>query len=256
MHEVMKRFPTAAELVAATPADLAAAVLQGILGIVGRRETWGNNSPPFLPIANLASSIVNGILDVPQTRAAGAEAITWLFSHDLIAEVYPRGGQGTIVPTRLGYEVAAAASASGMSAPVLALRALELVPATLRMQISSPLVAGSYDVAIITAFKTVEVRMRERAGLSSSDFGSRLARKFFERVTSTALQRKDRKGLVDEVHLFEGLFGMYRDRAVHEAPHVDSLEYALEIIVGAAHLLRIVESATLVDPTGTIAGDR
>jgi hypothetical protein len=108
------------------------------------------------------------------------------------------------------------------------------------------LVSGEFDMAIAAAFKAVEVRMRDRAGLSTSLYGTRLAKAFFARVTATSLQRAERKGqLADEEHLFEGLMGLYLDRAVHEMPHVDSMEYALEIIISAAHLLRIVEAAEL-----------
>jgi hypothetical protein len=39
--------------------------------------------------------------------------------------------------------------------------------------------------------------------------------------------------------------GLYRDRAVHEAPHVDSIECALEVIIATGHLLCIVEAAEL-----------
>ncbi|HEY1728286.1 MAG TPA: TIGR02391 family protein [Candidatus Baltobacteraceae bacterium] len=167
-------------------------------------------------------------------------------SHDLIVEHMMPGGnpRGPLIPTRLGIEVAAAAPAA--NAAVYALRVIDLIPVSVRARVLPNLVSGEFDMAIAAAFKAVEVRMRERAGLSTSLYGSRLAKAFFARVEATSLQRSERKGqLADEEHLFEGLMGLYRDRAVHEIPHVDSMEYALEIIISAAHLLRIVDAAEL-----------
>jgi hypothetical protein len=246
MHEVMTRFPNHTALIEAAPADLAIAVLRGIVGLIGPRATWPPNGPRFVPLTNLVSDVVNGVTEGPQARAAAGDAIAWLSSHDLIAELYLRGSSSgpTIVPTALGYQVAAASDGVGGAAH--AIRALDLVPPALRVRVAPALVAGTYEDAITTAFRAVEVRMRERAGLSTNDFGSRLSRKFFQKVEATRLQRADRRGdLSDEERLFEGLLGLYRDRAVHEAPHVDSIEYALEVVIAAGHLLRIVEAAEL-----------
>jgi hypothetical protein len=251
MREVTDRFVSTDAFRNAASSDVGLAVLQGLARECGPPETWGDSGPKvFSPINNLVSGIVSGVDDSARGRAAAGAALTWLFSHDLIAELNNPGGniRGTIVPTPLGYEVAATVGAPGAAAH--AMRVADLIPATLFARVLPPLLAGDYDMSITAACKAVEVRMRDRAGLSSSDYGSRLARKFFERVTSTVLQRMDRKGdLADEEHLFEGVFGLYRDRAVHEAPHVDSMEYALEIIIAASHLLQIVEAAKIEPAT-------
>jgi uncharacterized protein (TIGR02391 family) len=246
----MTAFPNATSFLAASPAALGLVALRELVAMYGPRDRWNvDRLPRFYPEQMMVGDMVNGILESARMRAAAGDAIAWLRSHDLVSELHMPGANpaGSIVPTPLGYEVAAA-MADGSGAATHAIRVVDLVPAALRQRVLAPLVAGDYDMAITAAFKAVEVRMRERAGLSTNDFGGRLATKFFQKVAATRLQRADRRGdLSDEERLFEGLFGMYRDRAVHEAPHVDSMEYALEVVVGAAHLLRVVEAAVL-DP--------
>lgn len=247
MREVTERFPNAGAFRSAAPSEVGLAVLEALVRDCGPPETWGETGPKnFNPVNNLVTGIVSGVDETARGRAVAGVALAWLFSHDLIAELNNPGAniRGTIIPTPLGYQVAGAVGAPGAVAHVI--RVVDLIRANLRARVLPPLLAGDYDMAITAACKEVEVRMRERAALSSADYGSRLARKFFEKVTSTALQRADRKGgLADEEHLFEGVFGLYRDRAVHEAPHVDSMEYALEVIIATSHLLRIVEAAEM-----------
>lgn len=250
MVEVQAKYVSLADLIAASPADLGLTVLTAIIRMhePAARQEQLNPYPRlrFLSAINLTSDIVNGFVDQPPARQAAAEAIAWLMSHDLIAEVHQQGSSsssGTIVATRLGHEIAAL---RGVEATGSALRTIEIIPPAMRSKVLLSLSAGEFDGAIVAAYKYLEVRMRERANLTSGDFGSRLVRRFFARVEATTLQRTDRRGdLADEEHLFVGLFGLYRDRAVHEAPHIDSIDYALEVLIGAAHLLRLVEAAEI-----------
>jgi hypothetical protein len=199
----------------------------------------------------LIDDIVNGILNSVETKRAAAEAVTWLETHGLLSALYDTVNTQFIFVTRLGHLVLSSGE-SQAGGVALALRAVELVPEVLRTKIMQPLQSGDFDLAITAACKAVEVRMRERASLSTSDFGSRLARKFFAKVTKTALQHPERRGdLSDEEHLFVGLFGLYRDRAVHDIPHVDDPVMALEIITIAGHLLRIVEASELGEACAT-----
>jgi len=245
MYEVLAAYPESASFRAASPVELGLVVLRGLIRTHDTTLSQGRGIA-FVPFPNLIADVVHDRDNTDEGRKVASEAVWWLLSHDLIAEVSQSGAnvRDPLFPTRLGRQIAASSSTGDAAA--YALRAIELIPIAIRSKVMVNLVAGELDMAVTAAFKAVEVRMRERAALPTSDFGSRLARKFFERVKSTRLQREDRRGqLADEEHLFVGLFGMYRDRAVHEAPHIDSMDYALEVILSASHLLRIVESAEL-----------
>ncbi len=246
MYEVMTRFPTLQSMLEAPPSVLGLAVLHGIAAIHGPREQ-ANTSPRPLRRREVIDGTINGVGEGVPIRIAAGEAVSWLYSHDLLADLYHRSSSDlpTVVITKLGYAVLESGP-DAVGAATHALRVTELIPESIRVKVIAPLIAGDYDVAIANAFKAVEVRMRQRANLSTGDFGSRLTKQFFKRVIATQLQRADRRGsLADEEHLFEGLFGLYRDRAVHEAPHIDSMQYALEVVIAASHLLRIVDAAEL-----------
>ncbi len=242
MDEIEKTFGNALTFRAA---DISTVALTA-LAVWAREDvpSSANQQYPFRPIRSRVESIYDGIDSSKEGKRVASEAVAWLLSHGLLAEdASVTVGPGSLFPTRLGHEIA---KTFGPGSAAAAVRVIELMPTAISARIIPELSRGDYDVAIATAFKAIEVRMRERAGLSTHDFGSRLARKFFQRVASTALQQSQRHGdLSDEEHLFVGALGLYRDRAVHEAPHIDSLPYALEVIVIAGHLLRIVEAADI-----------
>jgi len=241
MFEVMSAFPTATALMSASPSAVGMVALRGMARSTA--VNWTKRS--------LIDDIVNGIVNSVGTKRVAAEAVTWLETHGLLSALYDTLGSQFIFVTRLGRLILSAgeSQAGGIA---LTLRAVELIPEALRTKIMQPLQSGDFDLAIAAACKAVEVRMRERASLSTSDFGSRLARKFFAKVTKTALQHSERRGdLSDEEHLFAGLFGLYRDRAVHDIPHVDDPLMAFEIITIAGHLLRIVEASELEEASAS-----
>ena len=232
--ETMQAFPNATALRSATPPALGMVMLRSLKRLHGRSVT----------ARSLVDDAVDGVDVTNEGKRVAAEAMQWLFNHGFVAKLEESVGWRIFI-TRLGEQILESAG-STVGGIAIALRAVDLIPEQLRAKVTQPLLAGDFDLAITAACKAVEVRMRERARLPTSDFGSRLAKKFFAKATSTELQHPERRGdLADEVHLFEGLFGLYRDRAVHDVPHVDDPVVATEIIVSAAHLLRIVESAEL-----------
>ena len=99
---------------------------------------------------------------------------------------------------------------------------------------------GDHDIAVAYAFKVVEVRMREKAGLLPSDYGERLVKKFFAQFGSEI--PPDEKGMAHVVHLLVGAFDRYRNEASHQDVTMGRDE-ALEVLLLANHCLRIVERA-------------
>ncbi len=240
MHEVMTAFPNLTALRAASPAELGLVALRGVARsedtVHGQGQTLN-----WMSRKTLVDDILTGVASAADAPVA-AEAVAWILNHGLLAEAYDSATQGWLFTTRLGRDVLASAptAPAGLAA---SLRAVDLIPVAMRSSVTPALLTGHFDLAVTAACKAVEVRMRERAALPTSDFGGRLARKFFAAARTSSLGRPDRPGIKDEQHLFEGIFGLYRDRAVHESPHIDSPEYALEVIIAVSHLLRIVDAA-------------
>jgi uncharacterized protein (TIGR02391 family) len=119
----------------------------------------------------------------------------------------------------------------------------EILDSGITNKVWSIYLRGDYDIAIAYAFKVVEMRMREKAGLTNNDMGERLAKKFFERFSSEA-PRKSEKALPSVVQLFIGALDRYRNSAVHERPSITEPEEAMEVMLLANHCLRIVERST------------
>jgi uncharacterized protein (TIGR02391 family) len=104
-------------------------------------------------------------------------------------------------------------------------------------------VRGEYDVAVFQAMKAVEVTVREASGLGNSAIGVALMREAFhpERgtLTDTTAEPAEREALSA---LFAGAVGSYKNPHSHRDIAMESPAEAVEVIMLANHLLRIVES--------------
>jgi uncharacterized protein (TIGR02391 family) len=102
---------------------------------------------------------------------------------------------------------------------------------------------GEFDIAAFQAMKAVEVAVREAAGLSNSDIGVQLARKAFSMddgpLTDLGAEPGERSARME---LFKGAIGCYKNPHSHRDVDLDDPSEALEIILLANHLLRIVEA--------------
>lgn len=106
---------------------------------------------------------------------------------------------------------------------------------------------GEYDSAILQAMKAVEIEVRSVSGLGDRD-GVNL-------ISSAFAPQKDNKPdcgpLTDKevntaeqigrLQLFAGTYSSYRNPAAHRDFSIDSPEEAIEILMIASHLLRIID---------------
>ncbi|WP_141920722.1 TIGR02391 family protein [Zymomonas mobilis] len=106
---------------------------------------------------------------------------------------------------------------------------------------------GEYDSAILQAMKAVEIEVRSASGLEDRD-GVKL-------ISSAFAPQKDNKPdcgpLTDKevntaeqsgrLQLFAGTYSSYRNPTAHRDFSIDSPEEAIEILMIASHLLRIVD---------------
>ena len=108
---------------------------------------------------------------------------------------------------------------------------------------------GNYSTAVLLAFKEVEVAVRDVGGYTYEERGTyQLMRKAFHPETgklTDANQSADEKQATSD--LFAGAMGRYRNPHAHQNIPVTA-EEAVEVIIFASHLLRIIDSRA---PTST-----
>ncbi len=101
---------------------------------------------------------------------------------------------------------------------------------------------AEYDTAVFQALREVEVAVRAAGGFGPTDIGVPLMRKAFNPASGPLREELaielEKTALAD---LFAGLIGSYKNPRSHRDVVLDATE-AVEIIVFASHLLKIVDA--------------
>jgi len=103
-------------------------------------------------------------------------------------------------------------------------------------------IRGDYDTAVFRAYKEVEVRVREKAGLPADLVGVNLMRRAFNQedgpLSDMEALPAERQATSD---LFAGSIGLFKNPSSHRRVKLDDASEAAEIILFANYLLRLVD---------------
>lgn len=106
----------------------------------------------------------------------------------------------------------------------------------------SALARGDLDNAVSQAFRAVEIAVRDAIGAATSDFGSRLMSKAFEKdtgkLTDMSIDGNEREAMSK---FAQGAMGAFRNSHVHRNTGIERQE-AFDRVLLASHLLRIVDA--------------
>jgi len=104
---------------------------------------------------------------------------------------------------------------------------------------------GQFESAVLQAFKTIEIRIREKISADSENVGMKLIRRAFHPengpLTDYALPKAEREAFCNYI---AGALGYYKNPCSHRDVEMDFVS-AFERIVVASDLLKVIEKSKL-----------
>jgi uncharacterized protein (TIGR02391 family) len=237
LRQLVDSIPDVAVFLQLEPEELG----QRVLVCIGRRYPRGEN---FYPTAFADEFWQHGEEVYPPAqrrpiKLAMQEAIGWLTRQGLIMQDPDQTG-AYFVLTRRGRQALESSSFAEFKAAHTLPR--EILHPSIANSVWMAFVRGEYDVAVFQAMKAVEVAVRDASGLGNSVIGVPLMREAFHAERGALTDQQSEKGEREALAaLFAGALGSYKNPHSHRDIPMERPAEALEVIMLANHLLRIVD---------------
>ena len=175
------------------------------------------------------------------------EAWQWLVREGFVAPRPTKLARSQNLATTTTYFVTRRGQRIQTSEDLKAYRNADLLPKgqlhpIIAQKVWSIFLQGDYDTAVFQAFKQVEVAVRKAGGYAETDYGTDLMKKAFHadngNLTDQNQQQAEKQA---RFFLFAGAIGSYKNPSSHRDVEFTA-EEAVEVIIFASHLLRIVDS--------------